>query len=102
MGVSRSVSITKTEFQRENLEFKINDMAALGNFEIFDLLEEYKNCSEQMVALEQQSYLFFKTMAEDFFKHTSEKALKNYEEALKLCIKNYELGMIPKSRKAKT
>lgn len=98
MGVSRSVSITKTEFQRENLEFKINDMAALGNFEIFDLLEEYKNCSKQMVALEQQFYLFFKTMAEDFFKHNSEKALKNYEEALKISVKDYALGKIPNAR----
>lgn len=98
MGVSRSVSITKTEFQRENLEFKINDMVAHDDFEIFDLLEEYKNCSENMAELERQFYLFFKTMAEDYFNHNCEKALKNYEEALKISVKDYALGKIPNAR----
>ena len=98
MGVSRSVSITKTEFQRENLEFKINDMVAHDDFEIFDLLEEYKNCSENMAELERQFYLFFKTMAEDYFNHNCEKAVKNYEEALKISVKDYALGKIPNAR----
>lgn len=98
MGVSRSVSITKTEFQRENLEFKINDMVAHDDFEIFDLLEEYKNCSENMAELERQFYLFFKTMAEDYFNHNCEKALKIYEEALKISVKDYALGKIPNAR----
>lgn len=98
MGVSRSVSITKTEFQMENLEFKINDMVAHDDFEIFDLLEEYKNCSENMAELERQFYLFFKTMAEDYFNHNCEKALKNYEAALKISVKDYALGKIPNAR----
>ncbi|MBR1403035.1 MAG: hypothetical protein IJ558_02540 [Treponema sp.] len=32
--------MSKTDFKRENLEYKINDMIATGKFEITDLLEE--------------------------------------------------------------
>ena len=98
MGVNKSVPLTKVDFQRENLEFKINDMVATGKFEIFDLLEEYKNCGDELNSLEKQFYLFYKTMAEDFFEHNCEKALKNYEEALKISIKDYEIGKLPNAR----
>ena len=35
-----SIPMSKTDFKRENLEYKINDMIATGKFEITDLLEE--------------------------------------------------------------
>lgn len=98
MGISRSVPITKVDFQRENIEYKINDMIATGKFDIFDLLEEYKNCGEDLTFLEEQFYLFYKTMAEDFFNHDSVKALENYVKALKLSIKDYELDKLPNAR----
>ena len=98
MGISRSVSITKVDFQRENLEFKINDMIAHDDFKIFNLLEEYKNYSDQMTPLEEQFYIFFNTLANDYFNHDCEKALKNYETALKFSIKDYKLGNIPNAR----
>lgn len=98
MGISRSVPITKVDFQRENIEYKINDMIATGKFDIFDLLEEYKNCGEDLTFLEEQFYLFYKTMAEDFFNHDCEKALENYVKALKLSIKDYELDKLPNAR----
>jgi len=98
MGMNRSVPITKVDFQRENLEFRINNMVACAKFEIFDLLEEYKNCSEEWNTLEEQFYLFYKTMAEDFFNHNCEKTLKIYTEVLKLTIKDYELGKLPTAR----
>ena len=98
MGMNKSVPLTKLDFQRENLEYEINDMVATGKFEIFDLLEEYRNCDDELNSLEKQFYLFYKTMAEDFFAHNCEKALKNYEEAIKISIKDYEIGKIPNTR----
>lgn len=35
-----AIPMSKTDFKRENLEYKINDMIATGKFEITDLLEE--------------------------------------------------------------
>ena len=98
MGMSKTAPITKVDFQRENLEFRINDMIATGKFEVFDLLEEYKNCSEEWTLLEEQFYLFYKTIAEDHFKHDCERTLKIYTEVLKLTIKDYELGKLPAAR----
>ena len=98
MGISRSIPITKTDFQRENLEYKINDMIATGKFDVFDLLEEYKNCGDKLIPLEEQFYLFYKTMADDFFNHDCKKALEKYEEALKISIKDYKLGKLPSAR----
>lgn len=98
MGISRSVPITKTDFQRENIEFKIGGLVASGNLEISNLLEEYKNCDKNISSLEMQFYLFYKAMADDFFEHDGEKALKKYEEALKLSINDYELNKLPSAR----
>ena len=98
MGMNKSVPVTKVDFQRENIEYKVNALVANGDFKIFDLLEEYKNCGDGLDTLETQFYLFFKTMAEDFFKHDGKKALRKYEEALKLSIKDYELHSLPHAR----
>ena len=98
MGMNRSVPLTKVDFQRENLEYRINDMIATGKFEIFDLLEEYKNCGESLTSLEEQFYLFYKTIAEDHLNHNSNKALRNYVAALKLTVKDYDLDKLPKER----
>ena len=98
MGMNRSVPITKSDFQRENLEYRINDMIATGKFEIFDLLEEYKNCGESLTALEEQFYLFYKTIAEDHLNHDSNNALRNYVAALKLTVRDYDLDKLPKER----
>lgn len=98
MGMNKSVPVTKVDFQRENIEYKVNALVANGDFKIFDLLEEYKNCGDGLDTLETQFYLFFKTMAEDFFNHDGKKALRKYEEALKLSIKDYELHSLPHAR----
>ena len=82
----------------ENIEFKINDLVANGKLEISNLLEDYKNCDKDISPLEMQFYLFYNSMAEDFFKHDGKKALENYEKALKFSIKDYELGKIPNAR----
>jgi transcriptional regulator with XRE-family HTH domain len=98
MGMSKTAPITKVDFQRENLEDKINNMVSVGKFDVFDLLEEYKNCGDKLTPLEEQFYLLFKTVAEDHFKHDCERTLKIYTEALKISIKDYELGKLPETR----
>ena len=93
-----AIPMTKKDFKREQLEYKITDMIATGKFEIADMLEAYKNCSVRMTSLEEQFYLFYKTMSEDFFTHDCEKALENYAEAIRLTIKDYEIGKFPTVR----
>lgn len=93
-----AIPMSKTDFKRENIEYEINDMVATGNFKIFDLLEEYKTCGNELDTLEKQFYFFYKTMAEDFFNHDSKIALENYIKALKMSIKDYEISEPPKSK----
>ena len=90
--------MSRADFYRENLEYKINDMISRADYEIEGLLEEYKNCDKDLSPLEMQFYLFYKSMAEDFFEHDGKKALENYEKALKFSIRDYELGKIPNAR----
>ena len=91
-----AIPMSKSDFKRENLEYEIIDKTADGDFHIFEQLENYKNCSASLDTLEQQFYLFFKSMAEDVFNHNCEKSLKEFESALKLSLPSYELGKIPK------
>lgn len=98
LGLNRSIPITKADFQRESFEYKIIDMSAAGNFNFLGLLDEYRICGDKLTPLEEQFYLFYKTMAEDFFNHDSKKALEKYEEALKISIKDYKLGKLPSAR----
>ena len=92
------IPMGKSGFKRESIEYKITDMIATGKFDITDLLEEYKNCGGELDTLEKQFYLFFKSLSEDFLNHDSEKALKEFAESLRLSIKDYEIGKIPKAR----
>lgn len=93
-----AIPMSKIDFKRENLEYKINDMIATGKFEIADLLEEYKNCGGELAPLENQFYLFYKALSEDTIHHDGKTALKKYEEALRISIKDYELGKLPNAR----
>ena len=93
-----SIPMSKTDFKHENLEYKINDMIATGKVEIADLLEEYKNCGSELSPLENQFYLFYKALSEDTLHHDGKTALEKYEEALRISIKDYELGKLPNVR----
>lgn len=70
MGMTPPISdipMKNTDFIRENLEQRIRNMIAAGRFEISGLLENYKECGSDMDNFEQQFYLFFKTLSDDFF-----------------------------------
>ena len=94
MGMNKSVPVTKVDFQRENIEYKVNALVANGDFKIFDLLEEYKNCGDGLDTLETQFYLFFKTMAEDFFNHDG-------NELMEFLRAYFEKGIMSEEEKAK-
>ncbi len=90
-----AIPMSKIDLKRENIEYEINDMIATGNFEIFDLLEEYKTCGNELDTLEKQFYLFYKTVADDFFHSSKTDSLENFIKALQLSLKNYDVEKLP-------
>lgn len=95
---SSATPMSRLDFKRENLEHKIIDSIANGNFDVFDTLEEYKNCGKTLDPLEKQFYIFYKAIAEDALNHNAQKALKEYLEAINLSIKNFSLDGVQKIR----
>ena len=67
---SSATPMSRLDFKRENLEHKIIDSIANGNFDVFDTLEEYKNCGKTLDPLEKQFYIFYKAIAEDALNHS--------------------------------
>lgn len=53
--------VSDNEMKRSNLEFRITRELSTGNFDILDLLEQYKECGEKMGTMEEQFY--FQSMA---------------------------------------
>ena len=95
---SSATPMSRLDFKRENLEHKIIDSIANGNFDVFATLEEYKNCGKTLDPLEKQFYIFYKAIAHDALEHNAEKALKEYFEAINLSIKNFNLDDVQKIR----
>lgn len=95
---SSGIPMNGADFKRENLEYKINGMVASANFEIFDLLKEYKNCSDEMDIFEKQFYIFYEALAENFKNHDDKNTLDKYVEAIRFTVKNYELDKLPVAR----
>ena len=93
-----SIPMTKTDFKRENLEYEIIDKLANNDFNIFQLLEEYKSCGNELDLLEEQFFRFFKSYAEDKINHEANHALKEFIEALHLTLKDYKIGLLPKAK----
>lgn len=87
-----AIPMSKSDFKRENLEYEINNSIAIGDYDISNMLEEYKNCGKKMDALENQFYIFYKAMSEDILHHDAAKALQQYQEAIKITIKDFEIG----------
>ena len=88
---SSATPMSRLDFKRENLEHKIIDSIANGNFDVFATLEEYKTCGKTLDPLEKQFYIFYNAIAEDALNHNAQKALKEYLEAINLSIKNFSL-----------
>lgn len=95
---SSATPMSRLDFKRENLEHKIIDSIANGNFDVFDTLEEYKSCGKTLDPLEKQFYIFYKAIAQDALNHNAEKALKEYIEAINLSIKDFSLDDVQKIR----
>lgn len=95
---SSATPMSRLDFKRENLEHKIIDSIANGNFDVFATLEEYKSCGKTLDPLEKQFYIFYKAIAQDALNHDAKKALKEYLEAINLSIKNFNLDDVQKIR----
>ena len=95
---SSGIPMSRADFYRENLEYKINDMIARADFEIAGLLEEYKNCDKDMDVFERQFYTFYKTLSENVKTPDDKKAMENYVSALRLTVKNYDVKELPLAR----
>lgn len=93
---SSATPMSRLDFKRENLEHKIIDSIANGNFDVFATLEEYKSCGKTLDPLEKQFYIFYKAIAQDALNHDAKKALKEYLEAINLSIKNFNLDDVQK------
>ena len=95
---SSTTPMSRFDFKRENLEHKIIDLIANGNFDIFATLEEYKSCGKTLDPLEKQFYIFYRAIAQDALNHDAQKALKEYLEAINLSIKNFNLNDVQKNK----
>lgn len=93
-----NLPMSKADYIRSILEYEINGRVATSNYDIDDLLETYKTCGDKLDVLEEQFYLFYKTMADDSKEHNAVLALKNFEKALQMSVKDYETGKIPTAR----
>ncbi|WP_294429998.1 helix-turn-helix transcriptional regulator [uncultured Treponema sp.] len=95
---SSGIPMSRADFYRENLEYRINEMVARADFEIAGLLEEYKNCDKDMDVFERQFYTFYKTLSENSKTPDDKKALEQYVSALRLTVKNYDVKGLPLAR----
>ena len=98
MGVATptlNIPMTKADVKRSNLEYKITDAVAAGNYEIADFLTQYKDSSGDLDVLERQFYQFFKAIYDAEHGVAAETVIYQLETALRLSIKQYSIGQLP-------
>ena len=88
--------MTKADYERANLEFTMTGMAATSNYEYKDLLERYKTCGGELDILEKQFYEFFLAIYETHHKAPAEQVKERLENALRISVKGYVSGALPK------
>ena len=81
-----AIPMSKIDLKRENIEYEINDMIATGNFEIFDLLEEYKTCVFFLVFTHFLSYLF---NIKNIFNYNCNLRKNNFIFSIRLWLKTF-------------
>ena len=78
----QDVYASRSDVLRNNLEKKLIWKMGAGDFEIADLLEEYKSCDKSMNKMQEQTYLFFSAVYGAEHGAASEVTLSRLEEAL--------------------
>lgn len=96
------VPMTKADFQRTNLEYRINSCVAVGNYEIKEMLDEYVSCKKSMTQLERQFLKFYETLYENKNYEKNEETINKLADILKITIDDYELKNFPNRLLSKT
>ena len=86
---ANDVPAKKAELKRHNLEKQMSKLSSHGNYEFKDLLDEYKNFTEEMDAFEKQAYLFYSAVYDTEHSSPHEKVLAVLTEALNLTFPDY-------------
>lgn len=86
-----NISVTETEFERARLEREITNKIANSSYDIQDLLEQYRNLSENMDSLEEQFYLFMKALYRKSQRATTQELQSLFEQALQCTIPDFTL-----------
>lgn len=86
-----SQSLTRPQYERVQLEQEINERIEVGDYEIKELLDNYKDCSPDMDEHEEQFYLYESAYYDR--KHGAESScvLAKFEQALRKTFDGYTL-----------
>lgn len=92
-------AMTKSQFERYNIEFEINSLVAIGNADIKNLLEKYAAAEAKMTKWEQQFFQFYSIVYENRAFSKKQWALDELTKTLKMTIPDYELSdLLPKQK----
>lgn len=92
-------AMTKSQFERYNIEFEINSLVAIGNADIKKLLEKYAAAETKMTKWEQQFFQFYSIVYENRAFSKKQWALDELTKTLKMTIPDYELSdLLPKQK----
>ena len=89
-----NIPLTENELKRSNIEREITSRVATGNSEIFDLLDEYKQCGPEMDPLEKQFYLYNLAFYKEDMGEDPKTVLNLHVQALKLTMPFYKTGSL--------
>ena len=88
---SNKVIMRKSDFHMRNLEYRLATKISIADFEIKDLLDEYKNLKESLNNLELQLYEFYEALYLNRNSDQNEQSLNELVRALKRTIPDYEI-----------
>lgn len=90
--------ITNEEMERSNLEYEITRKLSLKEYDIKELLVQYKNCSSEMDHMEEQFYIYASALMLKNNKSDIEKMTELLLKAITLTIPNFSLKSLNRSR----
>lgn len=90
--------MTKADFDRRNLEYKIKNHISQDNYDVKQLLDQYKARKDTFTPLERQFYQFWDSIYQHDKTGDSHTFLKSLEEAMKITVKDYKTPQLPKQK----
>ncbi len=86
------IPLSDEDYIRCNIESEIMNRTAGGNYEIMELLERYKAADPKMDSFEHQFYETYFALYNRHHDFPLEQCQKQFADALRLTIKDFELG----------